>query len=380
MSKRDYYEILGVARDASAQDLKKAYRRLAMKLHPDRNPGDKAAEESFKEAKEAFEVLSDEGKRQAYDRFGHAGVDQTMGGGPGGGQGPGGFGDIFGDIFSDIFGQGGQRGGRGPEARHGADLQYNLEVSLEDAVKGATVQIRIPKHVSCGTCKGSGARPGTSPSACNTCQGSGAVRIQQGFFAIEQTCPRCGGRGQMIESPCYDCHGAGRVKEDKTLSVKIPAGIDTGNRIRLNGEGEAGQHGAPAGDLYVQAIVKEHPIFKRDGLNLYCDVPIGYGIAALGGEIEVPTLDGKVNLKIPAETQSGKLFRLRGKGVPSLRRHQNAGDILVRAQVETPVKLNEEQKELLKQFEESLSKTSGNSPKRRSFLEGVKQFFDDLRS
>lgn len=378
MSKRDYYEILGVAKDASAQDLKKAYRRLAMKYHPDRNPGNEEAENKFKEAKEAYEVLGDESKRQAYDRFGHAGVDPSMGAG-GAGAGPGGFGDIFGDIFSDIFGQGGARGSR-PHQQRGVDLQYNLEVSLEDAVKGSTVQIRIPRHASCKSCDGTGARAGTSPTSCNTCQGSGTVRIQQGFFAIEQTCPRCGGRGQMIESPCYDCHGSGRVEEEKTLSVKIPAGVDTGNRVRLNGEGEAGERGAPAGDLYVQIIVKEHPIFKRDGLNLYCDIPIGYTAAVLGGEIDVPTLDGKVKLKIPSETQSGKLFRLRGKGVPSLRRHQNPGDLMVRAQIETPINLNDEQKELLKQFEESLSKTSGNTPKRRSFLEGVKQFFDDLRS
>lgn len=380
MAKRDYYEVLGVARDSSQQDIKKAYRRLAMKHHPDRNPNNPEAEEKFKEAKEAFEVLSDEGKRQTYNRFGHAGVEQTMGGG-GGGQ-AGGFGDIFGDIFSDIFGQNtrSSRGGRGRQARQGADLQYNLSITLEEAVKGASAQIRIPRHVSCGTCDGKGARPGTSPISCNTCHGAGIVRIQQGFFAIEQTCPRCSGRGQTIESPCYDCHGSGLTKEEKTLSVKIPAGVDTGNRIRLNGEGEAGEQGAPAGDLYVQVLVKEHPIFSREGLHLYCDVPIGFSTSAIGGEIEVPTLDGKVKLKIPSGTQTGKMFRLRGKGVPSLRPRHDAGDVLVRVQVETPVNLNEQQKELLRQFDESLAETSGNNPKRKSFLDSVKQFFDDLRS
>jgi molecular chaperone DnaJ len=308
MSKRDYYEVLGVSRDVSEADLKKAYRRLAMKYHPDRNTDNSDdAEAKFKEAKEAYEVLNDANKRAAYDQYGHAGVDPSMGGRPGGGGGAG-FEDIFGDVFGDIFG-GGRRGG-GQQAHRGSDLQYNLELSLEDAVFGTEVKIHVPTLVSCKTCSGSGAKEGTWATTCTTCHGAGQVRMQQGFFAVQQTCPQCRGKGKMIADPCSDCHGQGRKQEQKTLSVKVPAGVDTGDRIRLAGEGEAGENGAPAGDLYVQMHVKPHDIFTRDDNDLFCEMPITIGTATLGGEIEVPTLDGKLRLKIPAETQTGKLFRM----------------------------------------------------------------------
>ncbi len=312
MSKRDLYEVLGVSKNASEADLKKAYRRMAMKFHPDRNPGEEG-EAKFKEAKQAYEVLCDPKKRAAYDQFGHAGVDSSMGGGFGGGAG--GFSDIFGDVFGDIFG-GGRGGGR---AHRGTDLRYNLELSLEEAVAGTTVKIRIPTLVECHTCGGSGAEKGTSPETCPTCHGHGQVRMQQGFFSVQQTCPRCHGRGTVITDPCGTCQGQGRVQEQKTLSVKVPPGVDTGDRIRLAGEGEAGDAGAPPGDLYVQVAVKPHEIFQREDSHLFCEVPIGFVTAALGGELEVPTLDGKVVLKIPAGTQSGKLFRMRGKGVKPVR-------------------------------------------------------------
>ncbi len=381
MSKRDYYEVLGVERGVDEAALKKAYRRLAMKHHPDRNPGDTKAEESFKEAKEAYEVLSDADKRAAYDRFGHAGVQGAAGGGPGGpgfGAGAGSFADIFGDVFGDIFGGG--RGGAGrSQVYRGADLRYDLDVSLEDAVGGTTVQIKVPRMASCGTCSGSGAKPGTTPQSCGTCGGQGVVRIQQGFFSMQQTCPRCHGQGTIVTDPCGDCSGRGRVRQTRTLSVKVPAGVDNGDRIRLGGEGEAGENGGPAGDLYVQVHVRQHEIFERDGSNLQCEVPVGFATAALGGEIEVPTLDGKVMLKVPPETQSGKMFRLRGKGVKALRGGQ-VGDLMCRVVVETPVNLSPEQREMLAQFEASLKRDGQrkHNPRADHWFDGVKRFFSGL--
>ena len=375
MSKRDYYEVLGVSRDIDGKELKKAYRKLAMKYHPDRNPDDKDAEAKFKEATEAYEILGDEQKRAAYDRYGHAGVDQNAGAGGFGGGGAS-FSDIFGDVFGDIFGgAGGGRGGRaGPQ--RGSDLRYTMELTLEEAVRGVEKKIRVPTLTSCKTCDGSGAKPGTSAKTCGTCQGAGQIRMQQGFFSVQQTCPSCRGQGTTIEDPCTSCHGRGVKEETKTLSVKIPAGVDTGDRIRLSGEGEAGAMGGPAGDLYVQVSVKEHDLFHRDGRNLYCDVPISIVDAALGGELEVPTLDGRVKLKIPAETQSGKLFRLRGKGVTPVR-GGTAGDLLCRVQVETPVNLTQDQKDLLMKFQESLTGEK-HSPQKKSWFEGVKRFFEDI--
>ena len=380
MSKRDYYEVLGVERGASDKDIKKAYRRMAMKHHPDRNPGDKAAEESFKELNEAFEVLSDDQKRAAYDQYGHAGVDPSMGGmGGAGGFAGGNFGDIFGDVFGDIFGAGGGRSRS--SVQRGADLRYQLELSLEEAVRGVSKKIRIPTLVSCTSCDGTGAKKGTQPISCTTCGGIGQVRMQQGFFSVQQTCPDCRGTGKIIKDPCSVCHGEGRVQEYKTLSVKIPPGVDTGDRIRLAGEGEAGVNGGPSGDLYVQVSVADHPIFQRDGKNLYCEVPITFVDAALGGELEVPTLEGRVKLKIPAETQTGKLFRLRGKGVVPVR-GGSAGDLMCRVVVETPVKLTERQIELLKELDETFRKegVDHQSPKKQSFFDGVKKFFDDMTS
>lgn len=377
MSKRDYYEVLGVERNVSEADLKKAFKRLAMKYHPDRNPDDKEAEEKFKEAKEAFDILSDAQKRAAYDQFGHAGVDSAMGGGGFHGGGAN-FSDVFGDIFGDVFGGGGPGRG-GPRSQRGADLRYNLELSLEDAVKGTTVKIRVPTSVVCATCGGSGAKKGSTPETCSTCGGAGQVRMQQGFFSLQQTCPQCRGTGQLIKDPCGSCHGEGKTQETKTLSVKVPPGVDNGDRIRLSGEGEAGDRGAPSGDLYVQVTVKEHPLFHREDNNLYSEVPISFVTAALGGTLEVPTLDGRVNLKIPAETQSGKLFKLRGKGVKSVRGGP-VGDLLCRVIVETPVNLNSKQKELLQEFEKSVSDGSKrHSPKEHSWLDGVKNFIDDIK-
>ena len=377
MSKRDYYEILGVSKSADEKDIKKAYRREAMKYHPDRNPDDPNAEEKFKDATEAYDVLMDREKRGAYDQFGHAGVDPSMGGG--GGFGGGNFSDIFGDVFGDIFGGGGGRGGRGGPQR-GSDLRYTLDISLENAVKGTTVEIRVPSLSACETCDGSGAKAGSKPETCTTCNGMGQVRMQQGLFQVQQTCPSCRGQGQTISDPCNTCHGQGRVEKTRTLSVKVPPGVDTGDRIRLSGEGEAGPHGGPAGDLFVQMSVKQHPIFERDGKNLYCEVPITFVDAALGGELEVPTLDGRVKLKIPPETQTGKLFRLRGKGVKPVR-GGSVGDLLCRAVVETPVNLNKRQKELLQELAETLGKDGKRqSPRQHSWFEGVKSFFDDMTS
>ena len=375
MSKRDYYEVLGVDKNADEKEIKKAYRRVAMKHHPDRNPDDPDADEKFKEASEAYEILSDAEKRQAYNQYGHAGVDPQMGGGAGFGGGS--FSDIFGDVFGDIFGGGG-RGPGGPQ--RGADLRYTLEVSLEDAVKGTTVEIRVPTLVGCETCDGSGAKPGSKPTTCGTCGGVGQVRMQQGFFQVQQTCPNCHGRGTIISDPCDDCHGEGRVEKTKTLSVKVPPGVDTGDRIRLGGEGEAGADGGPSGDLFVQISVKQHPIFERDGKHLYCEVPITYVDAALGGELEVPTLDGRVKLKVPSETQTGKLFRLRGKGVKPVR-GGSVGDMLCRVVVETPVNLSKRQKELLEEFADTLGEGGkSHSPRQSSWFEGVKNFFDEMTS
>ena len=378
MSKRDYYEVLGVSKDSSAQEIKKAYRKLAMKYHPDRNPDDKEAEAKFKEASEAYEVLSDEQKKEAYDHYGHAGVDPNMGGGGfHAGAGGASFSDIFGDVFGDIFGAGGRPGGGGRNNR-GSDLRYTLELDLEEAVKGTNVEIRVPTMVNCEVCDGSGAKKGTSPVTCSTCGGAGQVRMQQGFFSVQQTCPACRGQGKIIKDPCPACHGQGRKEKRKTLSVKIPPGVDTGDCIRLAGEGEAGVAGGPAGDLYVQVAVRDHAIFRREGKDLFTEVPISFADAALGGELEVPTLDGRVKLKIPAETQTGKLFRLRGKGVTPVR-GGNPGDLLCRVTLETPVNLSKEQKDLLRQFQEGLEKEGHRqSPKKSGWFDGVKSFFDDM--
>ncbi|WP_191601386.1 molecular chaperone DnaJ [Marinomonas algicola] len=374
MSKRDYYEVLGVARGADKKEIKKAYRSLANKYHPDKNPDNTEALEKFKEIGEAYEVLSSDEKRSAYDQYGHDAVN-GQGGGYGGAQG--GFSDIFGDVFGDIFGGGGQGGG-GSRARRGSDLRYTLELDLEQAVWGCDEKIRIPTLVDCKPCDGSGAKPGTKPVTCPTCQGQGQVRMAQGFFSVQQTCPQCHGQGQIISDPCKSCHGQGRTQEYKTLSVKIPAGVDTGDRIRLSGEGEAGAHGAPAGDLFVQVSVKPHAIFERDGANLHCDVPISFTKAALGGEIDVPTLDGRVRLKVTPECQTGKLFRLRGKGVKPVRGGP-VGDLICRVIVETPVKLTERQKELLQELDDSMGEGSSHSPKQSSWFDGVKKFFDEIK-
>lgn len=371
MAKRDFYDVLEVSRTATEAEIKKAYRRMAMKYHPDRNAGDADTEEKFKEAKEAYEILSNAQKRAAYDQFGHAGVDQSMGGG---GQRGGGFSDVFGDVFNDIFGASGGGGRQG--GYRGADLRYHLEMSLEDAVAGKTVEIRIPTHVECKTCDGSGAKPGTKPVTCTTCGGHGQVRMQQGFFSVQQPCPHCNGTGKMIKSPCSDCHGEGQIQEHKTLSVKVPAGVDTGDRIRLSGEGEAGQGGAGPGDLYVEVQVQRHNVFTRDDNNLFCDVPISFTTATLGGELEVPTLAGKATLKVPEGTQTGQQFRLRDKGVKSVRSGVT-GDLMCRVLIETPVKLSKVQKELLEQFAQTLEGShSKHSPQHSSWLDKVKEFFD----
>jgi len=374
MAKRDYYEVLGVAKNASEADIKKAYRRLAMKYHPDRNKDDKSAEGKFKEANEAYEVLADAQKRAAYDQFGHAGVDPNAAAGRGGFYGAGAagasFSDIFGDVFGDIFG-GGQRGSA---TYRGADLRYNLELTLEEAVRGTEVRIRVPTLEACATCHGSGARPGTQATTCATCGGHGQVRMQQGFFSIQQTCPACRGSGKTIKSPCESCHGQGRVKTSKTLSVKVPAGVDEGDRIRLAGEGEAGENNGPNGDLYVQVHLRPHDLFKRDGDDLHCEMPLSFVTATLGGEIEIPTLDGRASLKIPAGTQSGKVFRLRAKGVRNVR-NGHVGDLYCHAAVETPVNLTRRQRELLEEFEASLREGGArHNPREQSWAGKLKSF------
>lgn len=373
MAQRDYYEVLGVSKDVTGAELKKAYRRLAMKNHPDRNPDDDEAEARFKEVKEAFEILSDADKRAAYDRYGHAGVNNQAGGG--GFADAEGVSDIFGDVFGDIFG-GGRRGGRSQVYR-GADLRYELGLTLEQAVSGDNVNIDIPGYVACEPCDGSGAEPGTTADTCGTCAGNGHVRVTQGFFSIQQTCPSCKGAGKSIKSPCKSCRGAGQVQKRRKLSVKIPAGVDTGDRIRLSREGEPGQNGGPPGDLYVDVVVEAHPIFLRDAQDLQCEVPISFVTAALGGNVEVPTLDGTVSLKVPAESQSGKVFRLKAKGVRSVRSH-GVGDLYCKVQVETPVKLTAEQKEQLRTFDASLKESDKHSPRARSWLDGVKDFFEGM--
>ena len=374
MAKRDYYEVLGVEKTASDADIKKAYRRLAMKYHPDRNKDDAEAESKFKEAREAYEVLKDSEKRATYDQFGH---DALRGGagGPGAG-GFEGFGDIFGDVFGDIFG-GGRRGG-GSQVFRGADLGYELRLDLEKAVSGDSVTIDVPTQVSCETCDGSGARKGSEPTQCTTCGGAGQVRMQQGFFSIQQTCPACKGAGTIISDPCGDCHGRGRVGKTKKLNVKVPPGVDDGDRIRLSGEGEAGRNGGPPGDLYVEIRVNPHKLFERDGADLHCEVPISIATATLGGDVELPTLDGNVSLKVPGGTQSGKVFRLRGKGVTTVR-DRRTGDLFARVAVETPVNLTSEQEELLRQFDESVAAGGDrHNPRAGGWLDTVKRFFERI--
>ncbi|MEY4753377.1 MAG: hypothetical protein RJA44_1052 [Pseudomonadota bacterium] len=380
MAKRDYYEVLGVAKNASEDDIKKAYRKLAMKFHPDRNQGDgaKEAEEKFKEAKEAYEMLSDAQKRAAYDQYGHAGVDPNMGGrgGPGG-EGFGGFAEAFGDIFGDIFGQqggGGRRGG-GQQVYRGNDLSYAMEITLEEAANGKETQIRIPTWEECDTCHGSGAKPGTSPKTCPTCQGSGAVHLRQGFFSIQQTCPHCHGSGKIIPDPCTACNGAGKIKKQKTLEVKIPAGINEGQRIALRGHGEPGTHGGPPGDLYVEIRIKQHAIFERDGDDLHCTVPVSMITAALGGTMVVPTLNGEAEIELPEGTQHGKTFRLRGKGIKGIRASY-PGDLYCHVALEVPIKLSEHQRKLLKEVDDSLKKGGDkHSPNAKSWTDRVKDLF-----
>ena len=367
MSQRDYYEVLGVSQNASNSELKKAFKKLAMKYHPDRNPDDPAANEKFKEAAEAYDVLSDPQKKSAYDQFGHQGVEGMGAGGPN-------FNDInINDIFGDIF------GGQGTQSNsyRGADLRYNMEITLEQAARGTETKIRVPTMASCDTCHGSGAKQGTSPSTCPTCKGHGQVRMQQGFFSIQQTCPKCHGSGKFISSPCGKCFGEGRVKQHKTLSVKIPAGVDDGDRIRLSGEGEAGIKGSPSGDLYVVVNLLAHSVFQRDNNDLHCEMPISFTTAALGGELQVPTIDGYAKIKVPAETQSGKIFRLRGKGIKGIRSHTH-GDLMCHLMVETPVKLAARQKELLHELEALNQKDSSrHSPRTKSWVNKVREFFTD---
>ena len=374
MARRDYYQVLDVARTATEVEIKKAYRRLAMKYHPDRNPTDHEAEGRFKEVKEAYEVLCDPQKRAAYDQFGHAGVDASRGGGQGFDPRDA-FGDIFGEVFGDIFG-GGRRNRSG--VYRGADLRYELALDLEQAVFGATANVEFTTLAECGECKGSGSAEGAKPATCETCRGAGQVRMQQGFFAVQQTCPRCQGRGQVITDPCSGCRGQGRLRRQKTLAVKVPAGVDDGDRIRLTGEGEAGRNGGPAGDLYVEIRVREHKIFERDGSHLSCEVPMSFATASLGGTIEVPTLDGNATIKVPPETQSGRVFRLREKGIKPVRGGPT-GDLFCRVVVETPVNLNREQKELLRSLEGSLKNDAKrHHPREDSWLDGVKRFFSTL--
>ncbi|MDZ5459226.1 molecular chaperone DnaJ [Azohydromonas lata] len=383
MAKRDYYEVLGLAKNASEEDIKKAYRKLAMKYHPDRNQGDdaKKAEEKFKEAKEAYEMLSDGQKRAAYDQYGHAGVDPNMGAGRGPGpEGFGGFAEAFGDIFGDLFGQGGgaaggRRGPGGQQVYRGGDLSYTMEITLEEAANGKETQIRIPSWETCETCHGNGAKPGTSPKPCPSCGGSGTVHLRQGFFSIQQTCPHCHGTGRIIPEPCPTCSGAGKLRKQKTLEVKIPAGINEGMRIRSAGNGEPGTNGGPPGDLYIEIRIKQHEIFERDGDDLHCTVPVGMTLAALGGAVEVPTLGGKAEIELPEGTQHGKTFRLRGKGIKGLR-SSYPGDLYCHVAVETPVKLTEHQRKLLKELDESFRKSGDrHSPNAKSFTDRIKDLF-----
>jgi molecular chaperone DnaJ len=375
MTKRDYYEILGLQKNASDEELKKAYRKMAMKYHPDRNPDSTDAEAKFKEAKEAYEMLSDPQKRAAYDRYGHAGVDPNMGAGAGaGGAGFADFSEAFGDIFGDIFGGGGGRS-RQSNMYRGSDLKYNMDITLEQAAKGFETQIRVPTWDTCGTCSGSGAKVGTKPETCSMCKGSGAVRMTQGFFSVQQTCPKCHGTGNVIPHPCPDCDGQGRQKTNKTLEVKIPAGIDDGMRVRLSGKGEPGVNGGPPGDLYVEVHLKEHTVFQRDGDDLHCEMPVSFAVAALGGNIEVPTLEGKASFEIPEGTQTGKTFRLRGKGIKGVR-SSYPGDLFCHIVVETPVRLSDRQKELLREFEASCeAEGDKNSPRKKGWMDKVKDFF-----
>ncbi|MEZ5739886.1 MAG: molecular chaperone DnaJ [Burkholderiaceae bacterium] len=375
MAKRDFYDVLGVAKNATDEDLKKAYRKLAMKYHPDRNPDDATAEGRFKEAKEAYEILGDPQKREAYDRFGHAGVDPNNGGGFGGGAaGAGGFSDVFGDIFGDIFG--GQRAGGGGRSNvyRGSDLRYAMEITLEQAAAGHTTEIRVPSWDNCTTCKGSGAKPGTKPVTCKTCNGQGQVRMQQGFFSVQQACPACHGNGKTISDPCKDCDGVGRIKRQKTLEVKIPAGIEDGMRIRSTGNGEPGMNGGPPGDLYVEVRLKEHAIFQREGDDLHCEIPIAITKAALGGSVQVPTLDGSAEIDLPEGTQTGKTFRLRGKGIKGLRASY-PGDLYAHVLVETPVRLSERQKALLRELDDSLADDMKHSPQSKGWMDRVKDLF-----
>ena len=384
MAKRDFYDVLGVAKNASDDDIKKAYRKLAMKYHPDRNQGDdtdaKKAEEKFKEVKEAYEMLSDSQKRAAYDQYGHAGVDPNAGGGFRGGPGAegfGGFAEAFGDIFGDIFngGGGGRRGGGGQQVYRGSDLSYAMEITLEEAAHGKDAQIRIPSWDACDTCHGTGAKPGTSAKTCTTCNGAGTVHMRQGFFSIQQTCPHCHGTGKVIPDPCTACNGAGKIKRQKTLEVKIPAGINEGMRIRSAGNGEPGTNGGPPGDLYIEIRIKEHEIFERDGDDLHCTVPVSFTTVALGGSIEVPTLSGKAEIELPEGTQHGKTFRLRGKGIKGLR-SSYPGDLYAHVSVETPVKLTEHQRKLLKELDDSLKKGGDrHSPNAKSWTDRVKDLF-----
>ncbi|MGL4768513.1 MAG: molecular chaperone DnaJ [Formosimonas sp.] len=373
MSKKDFYTILDVARNADDAEIKKAYRKLAMKYHPDRNQGDATAEAKFKEVKEAYEMLSDPQKRAAYDQYGHAGVDPNGMGGMGGGH-P--FGDAFGDIFGDIFG--GQRGGRGgPQVYRGSDLRYTLEISLEDAAHGKVTQIRVPSWDNCDPCHGTGAQAGSTPETCPTCNGQGQVRMSQGFFSVQQTCPTCHGTGKHIPNPCKVCGGQGKIKTNKTLEVNIPAGIEDGMRIRNAGKGEPGVNGGPAGDLFVEIHIKAHKVFEREGIDLHCTVPLSFTKAALGGEIEVPTLHGGAKMSIPEGTQTGQQFRLRGKGMPHVRSASTVGDLYVHVTIETPVKLTAEQKELLEQFDASLKENRDkHNPQSKGWLDKVKEFFN----
>jgi molecular chaperone DnaJ len=382
MAKRDYYEVLGVDRGAAADEIKKAYRRKAKELHPDRNGDKPEAEAQFKEVNEAYDVLKDAEKKAAYDRFGHAAFDGGMGGGPRGPRGAyqgGDFASAFSDVFDDLFGDimGGRGGGRGQRAARGADLRYNMRVTLEDAFAGMQKTIRVPSSVRCETCDGSGAEGGSEPTVCPTCSGMGKVRAQQGFFTVERTCPTCAGAGQIVKNPCRACGGAGRVQKERSLSVNIPAGVETGTRIRLAGEGEAGMRGGPTGDLYIFIEVEDHPIFQRESSDLYCRVPVSMVDAALGGDIEVPTIDGgRSRVRIPAGSQSGKQMRLRGKGMPMLR-GGGSGDMYIELAVETPVNLSGRQKELLREFAQA---SDNNNPESTSFFSKVKSFWDDMKN